>query len=189
MMKKCKGGMLILVVLIVSVISIMFVPSYLVSVYTERAEDIQDSLHLANISVYSQMDIKRAGNIDKVYVITNKKKAYDTFLKYLKINMNLNDNLDFKNNGLIKGKVNVKEFIIYNVENNIVDVCTFNSYGSYTEEKKEKKDVKTPNGTSVINTTVSTTISFHVEGVLGKISEREISVDTDLVKEGGNNER
>lgn len=189
MMKKCKGGMLILVVLIVSVISIMFIPSFLGSVYTERVEDIQDSVHLANISVYSQIDIKKAGNIDKVYVITDKKKAYDTFMKYLKINMNLNDNLDLKDTGVIKGKVNVKEFIIYNVENDIVDVCTFNSYGSYTEEKKEKKDVKTPNGTSVINTTVHTTISFPVEGLLGEISEREVSVDTDLVKEGGNNER
>lgn len=181
--KKHKGSMS-KGILIVFFIMVMFVNTFIPKITTIEGQDIQDSLHFANISTYKGIDKRTLGK-DSSLIIEDPVKAFNDFKEALKFNMDLDNYLMPKSSSIIASKVTIKHFIIYNVEGNKVDIYDINSHGILTKTTKEltKGDIKTPNGYVVESTTVHTTISFKAKNVYGQVKDQELAVDTDIVNQ------
>lgn len=113
----------------------------------------------------------------------NTNEAYNTFQTYLKKNMHLNDNFT-SNNKIISGKLIIKDFIIYNVDaaNNITVYKLNADTGGFsrTVYSNGVGTVKTPKGNIVRKTTIHSSVSFDMEGMMGssKLKTALVSEDT-----------
>lgn len=180
---KSKGSATIITAIFLLVlIAIYFIPTNVVHNENVIAQEIQDDLYLANTSTYKYIDKKLLGNDEQYLIIENPDKALQIFKDKLKHNMQLNSNFETVNNEIIQGKVNIKNFTIYNVQGSTVDIYTVNPYGIFNKSQKDltKEVVLTPNNYRVTCTTVHSTISLNVKTLEGS-NEQDISVDTDII--------
>lgn len=170
-------------IFLVLAVAIYFIPSNMLLNQNVLSQDIQDDLYLANIATYKYIDKRLLGNDEEYLIINDTQKALQIFKDKLKHNMKLDNNFKPIMIKTIEGKVNIKNFIIYNVQGNIVDIYTLNQNGIFNKISKDlsKERVVTPNGYKVTCTTVHTTISFNAKGMQGEVSEQEVTADTDIV--------
>lgn len=100
---------------------------------------------------------------DKI-MLTNPKENYSTFQEILKKELDLTNTYEYTRNEMIRGKVNIEEFIVYNVDGPDVYQYTFYDLENYTltEYPHGQGVVTAPNGMPVINTSLYTEISFNV---------------------------
>lgn len=100
---------------------------------------------------------------DKI-MLTNPKENYSTFQEILKKELDLTNTYEYTRNEMIRGKVNIEEFIVYNVDGPDVYQYTFYDLENYTltEYPHGHGVVTAPNGMPVINTSLYTEISFNV---------------------------
>ena len=102
------------------------------------------------------------------------------FREALICNLKLDDDLNTTNNNFLIGKVFIKDYRIYNVRDDLIDILIFNNLGeisSYTTGNTG--EVFTPDNVCVETTTIYSKISFQVEGLAGRefVGEKEKSID------------
>lgn len=186
-MKHKGNATLISGILLTLLVSLWYLVTNILTLQNVLAQDIQDSVYFANTSVYKYIDKKLLGEDQGYLTIEDPNKALQVFKDKLKYNMVLDSNFKPKKESKIEGKVNIKNFIIYNVQGNQVDIYTLSSYGLFTKTSKDlsKEKILTPNKYNVTCTTVHTTISFGVKGLQGDVTEQEVAVDTDILNYKG----
>ena len=110
--------------------------------YAQRidATNAQDSLYFANTSVYKYLDKKLLGEEITEVVIKDPNAALDIFKENLKYNMNLNSDFTIKDGKTISGKVQIQDFIIYNVFNDRIEIYTLSKSGIINKVIKNKSE-------------------------------------------------
>lgn len=179
-----KGNTLLITgVCLLIIVTSYSIVMYLVSNQNVTAQDIQDSLYLSNTATYKYIDKKLLGDDGEYLIIKDVDNALQIFKDKLKHNMKLDNTFKPITVKTIEGKISIKEFIIYNVQGNLVEIYALSTNGMLNKTIKDlsKETIVTPNGYKVKATTVHTTISFNVKGMNGEIDEQEVTVDTDIV--------
>lgn len=139
---------------------------------------MEDALAASNLAS-AIVDIQEYGSTNML-CIGSPENAYVLYKEALKTNLQLNENWESVQKDLISGRVEVIQYIIYNVRGQDVTIYCFGKEGeNFIEETGGLGSVKTPDGTLVEATTVYSRIGFPVESILGisVYAEKEKSVD------------
>lgn len=145
---------------------------------------MEDALAASNLAS-ALVDVKEYGRTH-ILQIASPQDAYECYQNAIKQNLQLDDNWECMNKELIAGKVEILQYIIYNVKGQDVTVYCFGKQGSRIyEEKGGLGIVTTPDKTVVESTTIYSRIGFPVEGILGikLYAEQDKTVDIVTMKE------
>lgn len=186
--KKHKGAISILVVWLLTLIILISLGILEMYLMNTKAEMVQNDIVLSNLATYRDIDKKKLGDEPQVFCFSNPEVALKTFKEYLSKNMNLDSNLVARENSIAKGKVNIKEYIIYNIEGAKAEIYTLNgNSGTFSKmiiNDINSKPIYTPNKTRVTKTSIHATLRFNIEpllkGIVGERKEVEITADTDI---------
>lgn len=166
------GTMLFLIL----VLTIFF--GFRMTQYMVIAAGVEDALAASNLAS-AVIDLEEYGKNHRIY-IRDVNKAFQMFREALICNLKLDDDLNTTNNNFLIGKVFIKDYRIYNVRDDLIDILIFNNLGeisSYTTGNTG--EVFTPDNVCVETTTIYSKISFQVEGLAGRefVGEKEKSID------------
>ncbi len=142
-----------------------------ISTYTEDA--------LAASSLASAViDIQEYGITHEI-IVESPDYAYEIYQKALKINMGLDANWMRENLDPISGKVEVLDYIVYNVNGRDVYVYRYGESQSEMYIADGLGSVAAPNGQLIESTSIYSRITFPVDGAFGirTIAEKQLLVD------------
>ncbi|URZ05898.1 hypothetical protein [Clostridium felsineum] len=186
--KKNEGNTAIAILSLFTIILIGLFGMFILfhQVLVSRAEGVQDDVTLSNLATYKNIDQQALAINNSDLRITDIEGAFETFKQYLQKNMKLDSNMNGLSGSIADGTVTIKEFTIYNVKENDVEIFTYsdNTHIFVRNEVKDKNTdvVKTVNNAIVKNTTVHATIQYNIDLMFGNKKEVTTSVGTDLVK-------
>lgn len=149
-----------------------------VMLFSITSYSMEDALAASNLAS-AIIDIQEYG-LTNMLCIGSPEDAYIIYQEALKTNLQLNENWESQQKDLISGRVEIIQYIIYNVRGQDITIYCFGKTGeSFHKEVGGLGSVKTPDGTLVQATTVYSRIGFPVEGILGisVYAEKEKSVD------------
>lgn len=138
----------------------------------------EDALAASNLAS-AVIDVEEYGKTHKLW-IPDGERAFEIFREALQINMGLDTELYSCNNELVTGKVQIEEYIVYNVNDSEIEIRVFDGDGELnTVTMGRKGEVFTPDGICVENTTIYSRIGFRVVGLAGHTiaGEKEKSID------------
>lgn len=133
-------------------------------VYRASGLYLEDALAASNLAS-AVIDIEEYG-ISHTVRIANVSEAYERYKDAVKENLGLDDNWQCANSALISGKVAVEEYIVYNVEEGIVNIFHISGDGVSTAQGL-LGNVTAPNGVPIETTGIYSEISFPVKGLFG----------------------
>lgn len=180
-MKKDKGAIeysMSIMLLAISVLLILFC----FRIRSARVEKIylEDAQATANLAA-AVIDTDIYGETEEL-IISDTLEAYERFKRSLKINLNLDDNFMPNDTFLMENPVEILEFHIYNVDENLITHVIYDEHGSKSTEVLGLSDVTTPDGTVVESTTVYSKIEFDVKGFLTQRNRLTLENSVDVVK-------
>lgn len=127
---------------------------------------LEDALAASNLAA-AQIDIREYGRSHRVQ-IADASAAYAVYCEAVKENLQLDNNWICGNRGLISGRVEVVDFIVYNVVGNAVTAIRVDPSGMVQEIwSGARGSLKAPNGKLVECTGIYSEITFPVEGLFG----------------------
>lgn len=156
------------------------------SVYRAASLYLEDALAASNLAS-AVIDIEEYGISHKVR-IADPALAYDSFLKAVKENLQLNESWECTNSTLIAGPVAIASYIVYNVEEENVKIYYVANDGRVRREQGRLGGVTAPNGVPVEETSIYSEISFPVKGFLGTTVQAHKGKLVDIVAEEGEND-
>ena len=136
------------------------------AMYKASARYLEDALALSNLAS-AVIDIRE----------------YAGYCSAVRENLGLNENYEAVGHKLISGKVEIRNYIIYNVTGTKVQVWERNGDGRILEWEGTLGEVRTPGGQTIENTGVYSEITYPVEGFLGITVTAEKSKLVDVVSE------
>ena len=131
------------------------------AMYKASARYLEDALALSNLAS-AVIDIREYGSTHKVH-ITDQEQAYAGYCSAVRENLGLNENYEAVGHKLISGKVEIRNYIIYNVTGTKVQVWERNGDGRILEWEGTLGEVRTPGGQTIENTGVYSEITYPVE--------------------------
>ena len=127
---------------------------------------MEDALAASNLAS-ALVDIREYGTTHYVR-IPDAEQAYLIYQDALRDNLQLDAEWECKNKGLISGKVEVTDYIIYNVDQNTVTAERVGASGRIEESWNGRTGILTaPDGNVIEHTGVYSEIAFPVEGLWG----------------------
>ena len=114
------------------------------AMYKASARYLEDALALSNLAS-AVIDIREYGSTHKVH-ITDQEQAYAGYCSAVRENLGLNENYEAVGHKLISGKVEIRNYIIYNVTGTKVQVWERNGDGRILEWEGTLGEVRTPGG-------------------------------------------
>lgn len=192
-MKKKKGN-LIIQVSAISLFYILFIvcmfafTKYRISAESEIVSDALVSSNLAALTTKNlDIDLLSQDPNKNIIIVKDPNEALKTFEMHLKYNLGLDDDYVAKNSiSSMKGKVDIKRFIIYNVQGSDATAYELNPTTlnfSVINYPNGKGNVYTPKGTKVEASTIHSQIGFTLETIFNDSMYVEFSEDTDILKE------
>ena len=143
---------------------------------------MEDALAASNLAS-ALIDIREYGKTHKVH-IPDVEQAYAIYLDALRENLQLDEQWECVNKGLISGSVEVVDYVIYNVDQNVVMASRVGQGGSVTEAWSGEKGVITaPDGSVVEHTGIYSEIAFPVHGFPGIAVQAHKGKLVDIVAE------
>lgn len=125
---------------------------------------MEDALAASNLAS-ALVDIREYGKTHKVW-IPDAEQAYLIYLDALRENLQLDEQWECANKALISGKVEVVDYVIYNVDHDTVTAERVGSGGAVTESFSGLRGVLTaPDGSVIEHTGVYSEIAFPVQGL------------------------
>ncbi|MDR0949432.1 MAG: hypothetical protein LBM69_07970 [Lachnospiraceae bacterium] len=119
----------------------------------------------ASVLASALIDIEEYGKTHMLR-IASPQNSYTLFMELLPKNLNLNHNWESKNQQIVKGKIEVWEYIVYNVDGKRVMVSEFGKSEKETyEDARGVGSVQTPNGIQIESTSIYSRIGFWVTGL------------------------
>lgn len=126
---------------------------------------VEDALAESNLAS-AIIDIREYG-ISHHLVIKDTDRAYEIYKDALRYNMGLNSEWEHPGEGMISGKVEVMDYIVYSVSGNDVDVTSYGDNPYTTSYSNGLGSVTAPNGQLIESTSVYSRITFPVEAYRG----------------------
>lgn len=166
-MKKKKGSIELFVSsMILVVVPLIIIMQLRLGQLRTTKNQVEDSLVASNLAS-ATVDLKEYGTTNRI-VNNDFNSAFNTFIKSLKQNLLLDNNLEQTDKKIISSKINIDNFTIYNVVGNDVQFTTRDSSGNISSSiiSNGKDRAKTPDGAIINSTTVYSKISFKVKGYL-----------------------
>ena len=143
---------------------------------------MEDALAASNLAS-ALIDIREYGRTHKVW-IPSAEQAYSIYLEALRDNLQLDGQWECENKALISGKVEVVDYVIYNVERDTVIAERVGANGTVTESFRGVKGVLTaPDGSVIEHTGVYSEIAFPVQGLWGIVVRAHKGKLVDVVAE------
>ena len=180
-MKKDKGAIeysMSIILLMISVLLILFC-FRIRSTRVEKAY-LEDGLASANLAA-AVIDTDIYGETEKL-IISDTSGAYGRFKKSLKTNLNLDDHYMPENTFLMENPVEILEFRVYNVDDDMVTCVVYDEHGSRSTESSSLSRTVTPDGTEVESTTIYSKIEFDVKGFLSQRNRLTLENSVDVIK-------
>ena len=170
--KKEKGEVQFYVLIVCFLMLIFMVLSYVAErvLIDDKINTLKNKADAANLSVYKVIDrneLASTGNI--VFSETDLNSALNTYVLYLKDNLNLNDDLcPTDKKSFIDGNVQITDLRLYSVKGNLTTEYDFNAENNtWTKVKSNVPDVLiTPNNRRVTKTSVYTEIKVKIHMLL-----------------------
>ncbi len=124
---------------------------------------MEDALAASNLAS-ALIDVEEYGKTHKVF-IRDEQNAYEIYREAIKTNLGLNGQWICENQNIISGPVKITDYIIYNVDGNVVEIIQLGGDGQVlVRENGIKGNVLAPNGSLVENTGIYSELSFEVKG-------------------------
>ncbi len=131
--------------------------------YVVTSAYVEDALAFSNLAS-GIVDLEEYGKTH-IIKIKDPESAFLVYREALCHNLKLDEWLNTTNREIIAGKVDILDYMVFNVNGERVLVYRIDESGSIVEEYQEKLgEVHTPEGILVENTTVYSRISFEVQG-------------------------
>lgn len=121
---------------------------------------MEDALATSNLAS-ALVDLEQYGIAHKI-LIAEPVRAYQIYQNALKNNLNLDDTWNGRQDGVIRGRVTIENYTVYNVDGTRVLVYRFGPDGA-TVWEEVLGAAFAPNGLLIENTSVYSEISFPVE--------------------------
>lgn len=144
---------------------------------------LEDALAASNLAS-AVISVEEYG-VSHTILIENPQEAYTRYCTAVLGNLNLNEQWEGTNEGLISGKVKVEKYIIYNVQDNTVTVHSIDAGGQLTSCQGSLGNVKAPNDIVITSTSVYSELSFPVKGILGVNVNAHKGKLVDIVSQNG----
>lgn len=153
-----------------------------------EGELVHNQLTSSNLAGFStknvDMDLLSQSPSKKLILIKDPLAVLTTWEGHLKYNFNLDDNYNPKSKtSFMQSKVDIKEFIIYNVNtetNNVTEYDLNTDTGLFTvsEHMNGKGNLKTPKGNVVKVTTIHSTVGFTIDTMF-KSNKKYVQISED----------
>ena len=166
-------GMFLFIVLVVTILFGFRTTQYMVT-----AACVEDALAASNLAS-AVIDLEEYGKTHMIR-IPEVEPAFWSYREALCRNLGLDENLNTTNKELISSQVEIKEYIVYNVQGEAVETYCLDGTGKLQSQWSGKKgEVFTPDNVCVETTTIYSRIGFWVEGLMGQeiYAEKENSID------------
>lgn len=145
---------------------------------------LEDALAASNLAS-ALIDIEEYGKTEKV-LIRDEQRAFEIYKEAVRTNLGLDTKWQCENQNLIAGPVEIVDYIIYNVDGNLVEIVRLEEDGEVVERKADTKGkVVAPDGTLVEHTGIYSALSFHVTGFPGMVIRAQKGKLVDIVGEKG----
>lgn len=192
-LKKKKGNLVIQVsaiflFYILFIVCMFAFTKYKISAESEIVGDALVSSNLAALTTKNlDIDLLSQDPSKDIIIVKDPYEAFKTFERHLKYNLGLDDKLMPINSiSSMKGKVDIKKFIIYNVKGNDITAYELNptTLGfSVINYPNGKGNVYTPKGNLVEASTIHSQIGFTLSTIFNNSMYVEFSEDADILKE------
>lgn len=146
--------------------------------YMVTAAKVEDALAASNLAS-ALVDVEEYGKSHRIR-IADGERAFQIYRDALQSNMNLDQELYSTNHEFVLGQVQIKEYIVYNVLDEEVDIQVYDGNGVLISVTiGNKGEIFTPDRICVENTTIYSRIGFQVAGLAGHTisGEKEKSID------------
>ncbi len=166
-------GMMMFVILIIIILGVFQMTQYMVT-----AAGVEDALAASNLAS-AVIDVEEYGRSHHI-LIEDVEKAFQIYRDALCCNLSLDENLNTTNRELLAHKVEILQYIVYNVQGDEVEVCICDGTGRIQNRyRADRSVVVTPDGNSLESTTIYSRIGFWVNGLAGQeiYAEKEKSID------------
>ncbi len=166
-------GMMLFLVLVVALLF-----GFRISQFMITAAGVEDALAASNLAS-AVIDLEEYGRSHTIQ-IPDTEMAFWTFREALCYNLRLDEYLNTTNTDFLAAPIEIKEYIVYNVKENVVETQVRDGKGQLLRlETGVKGMVYTPDKICVETTTIYSRIGYWVEGLMGQVlyGEKEKSVD------------
>ncbi len=142
---------------------------------------VEDAVAAADLAS-ALIDVEEYGRTHTIR-ITDTQNAFRTYRDALSYNLALDEAGYSGKTGLLTGKVQIRQYIVYNVRENEVEITGYDGMGTCNlQESGLAGRVQTPDGVPVEHTTVYSRVSFQVEGLCGHLIEAEKEKSVDITR-------
>lgn len=162
-LKKEKGSIEIVCCLfLIVMVSIILFAFYEIREIKVAANYVEDGLSLSGLAgaLFDEDEASIRG-----VLIIDKEECYEAFLRSLKVNLNLSDNLNSKD-GLYYSKIDVERYIVYDVLDDVVIVTEYSDTGSYSSKELQLGKAHSPNGSEITKTCIYIKLGVYMKGFL-----------------------
>lgn len=172
---------LVLGLFLILFLAILLCMQLQLAAYRASAQYLEDALALSNLAS-AVIDIREYGSTHKV-LITDQEQAYVRYCAAVRENLGLDENYEAAGHKLISGRVEIQNYIIYNVTGTKVQVWEQSGDGQTREWQGSLGEVRTPKGQIIETTGIYSEITYPVKGFLGITAIAEKSKLADVVSE------
>lgn len=136
-----------------------------VDLYTHTSTMVEDSLSSSNLAA-AVIDIETYG-INHDIIIKSPDDSFVLWQECFKTNLGLDDNWCSDNTGAISGKVEIIDYIVYNVRGSDIYIYRYGQSPGYQMIPGGLGSVKAPNGTIIESTSIYSKVTFPIKGAFG----------------------
>lgn len=136
-----------------------------VDMYTHTSTMVEDSLSSANLAA-AVIDIETYG-INHDIIIKSPDDSFVLWKECFQTNLGLDDNWYCHNRGAISGRVEILDYIVYNVRGSDIYIYSYGQSPGYQLQVGGLGSVKAPNGTVIESTSIYSKVTFPIKGAFG----------------------
>lgn len=146
---------------------------------------VEDALAASNLAS-ALIDVEEYGRNHNVR-IGDTRNAFRVYRDALYYNLALDEEGYSAREELLAGRVELLEYIVYNVSGQQVQITVYDGEGNcLRQEESQPGNVRTPDGVLVEHTTIYSRVGFQVSGLMGRSIDVEKEKSVDIVRcEGG----
>lgn len=151
-----------------------------VALFRCSSQYLEDALAASNLAA-AVIDVEEYGTTHMIK-LEDCETVYQRFRSALRENLNLDDNWECPNKGLISGAVTVERFIVYEVNDREVLVLENDLNGVVSESRGVLGEVCAPNGKQIESTGIYSAISCPVKGLFSLEARAYKSQLVDIIR-------
>ena len=182
---KVRPGQVDVVVSMYFFLTVLIVAMFQYKIYTimPAGAYVEDALAASNLAS-ALIDVKEYG-ISHTVRIGDTREAFSVYSDALYCNLALDEEGYSAREELLTGKVQIREYIVYNVTDGEVEITVYDGEGNcLRQESARPGSVRTPDGIPVEHTTVYSRVGFQVMGLMGRGIDAEKEKSVDIVRYG-----